>query len=226
MKRVAILTSAEGCVAQESLNPIVGLEKAGVDVTLAGLDAGPAKFESVGLAMAVYEFWTPTRDLLKRFAPGGHFERAQLGNLDSYDAIVIPGGFGETFANFCRDERLHRIIERTLASGRIVALQCHSVIAGTWARGADGSPLVKERNVTCWPSAYERWLGVIPGAGRYFMPFGRPVQDDVGAIANVDFRWWRIPFNKHVVRDGQLFTSIGPWSAEVLGNAIALALTS
>jgi putative intracellular protease/amidase len=205
---------------------MAGLERAGVSVALTGLDSGPATFERLGLVMAAYEFWTPTRGLLKRFAPGGHFERAPLGNVDSYDAIVVPGGFGETFAAFCRDTRLHRIIEHTLASGRIVALQCHSVIAGTWARGADGSPLIKGRNVTCWPSAYERWLGLIPGVGRYFMPFGRPVQDDVGAIANVDFRWWRIPFNKHVVRDGQLLTSIGPWSAEALGNALALAITS
>jgi hypothetical protein len=83
MKRVAILTSAEGCVAQESLNPIGGLERAGVEVTLTGLDPGPATFERVGLAMAAYEFWTPTRALLKRFAPRGHFERAPLGNIRS-----------------------------------------------------------------------------------------------------------------------------------------------
>ncbi len=226
MKRVAIITSAEGCVAQESLNPIVALERAGIEVVLAGLEQGPATFEAVGLAMATYEFWTPTRGLLKRFAPDGHFTRAPLGDIESYDAIVVPGGFGETFANFCRDERLHRIIERTSASDRIVSLQCHAVIAGTWAKRPDGSPLVKERNVTCWPSAYERWLGMLPSAGRYFMPFGRPVQDDVGVLAHVDFKWWRVPFNNHVVRDGNLFTSIGPWSAEALGVEIANALAT
>jgi len=225
MKRVAILTSPEGCVAQEVLNPIVGIEKAGIDFTLTGLDPGPAKFESIGLAMAACEFWTPTRALLKRFAPDGHFERAPFGSIDDYDAIIIPGGFGKTFATFCRDERLHRIIEHIFAKGRIVALQCHAVIVGIWARAADGSPLLKERNVTCWPRAYERWLGMIPGVGRYFMPFGRPVQNDIEAMASVDFRWWRTPFNKHVVQDELLFTSIGPWSAEALGNELAKALT-
>lgn len=217
---------ANGAVAQETLDPLAVLTEAGIKVTVATPKGQKARLEPVGKAMAILEcFWRPTLRLLRN-SPAKHLLDQAVaieGIVDEqiFDAVLLPGGHGCEYANFVRDPKVHRLVDKFFGSGKIVALQCHSVVLGVWAKSAiTGKSLIHNKHVTCWPSIYERFLGSLPILGKYFMPFGKPVQKMVAPDVlkvHFDYPWSR---NPHVVVDGNLVTSWGPWSAECLGHVL------
>jgi putative intracellular protease/amidase len=62
-----------------------------------------------------------------------------------FDAIVVPGGQGKGLYDFLTDPLLHRVLAAATRAQKIVALQCHSVVAGTLARDAAGRTLLDGR---------------------------------------------------------------------------------
>lgn len=232
-KRILVLLAAAGHAAQEVLKPVDAFERSGCSVTFASLDGGPVRLDPLCNVLAFAECaWDRTLRLLlrarrrrtlrdlpslraRRAGTRGEFERW----LGGFDAVMVPGGHGGTFAGFVRDPIIAETIASFAERGAPIGLQCHAVVAGALA-GTPNVPLARGRTVTCWPRRYEARLARLPLLGRYLQPFGRPAAsllDDAGALVHDES-------GVYAAVDGTLITSRGPWNTAVFATAFLRAL--
>jgi putative intracellular protease/amidase len=229
--RVLMMVARRGTATHEVMVPLNALLRAGASVVFGSDTAGEVRCDPVCDALAAVErLFTPSpryRDALcPRTLIAERVASDDLSIFDRFDAVVVPGGHGRVFGDFLKSALVRDVVHSFASSGRLVALECHSVFAGAVAGARGEAPLAHGREVTCWPGAYERVLGVWPFLGRYFKPVGRYVEDVVSPVAaavHTDALPWRMP---HVVVDGNLITSWGPWSAEPFARAIVRAVAS
>jgi putative intracellular protease/amidase len=228
-KRVLMLVAPAGHCVHEVVRPMVALQRAGVHVDLASSIAGPIAFEWTGTWMAFAAApWSDTRQLARLARDAGLFDRvravASLGPLDHYDAVILPGGHGQTFAAFVLGALVGDVLHQFAGSGRVTALICHGVAAAGLPGGGGEPPLAAGRHVTAWPRAFERPMAAIPFLGEFLAPLGRLTQDYVEPIAaavHCSGRPWGMP---HAVIDGTLVTGWGPWSADCVARAVLTAI--
>lgn len=230
-KRVLVLVAPAGHCVHEVVRPIAALRRAGVHVDLASSVAGPITFEWTGTWMAFGAApWSDTRRLARQAREAGLFDRVRalssLGRLDHYDAVILPGGHGQTFAAFVLGSMVGDVLHEFAGSGRVTALICHGVAAAGLPGGDGERPLAAGKHVTAWPRAFERPMAAIPFLGEFLAPLGRLTQDYVqpmAAAVHCSGRPWRMP---HAVIDGALVTGWGPWSADCVALAVLTAIAA
>jgi len=220
--RILCVVPANGAVAQEFLDPLFLLRERGIQVDVATPNGEMPAIEWVGRWMSWFEPWKPTRRNIGRLpeiAPVFAMNGRESALAEGYDGVLVPGGFGEELAGLIRSASFLELLRQMVERKKVIALECHSVVALC----ADPS-LHPHKQVVCWPGGVEGLMGMLPGLGRYFMPFGEPVQDTLEKAGfQVQHSRWH-PWGPHACRTGRWVTSVGPFSAPALVMAIEDAL--
>ena len=134
---------------------------------------------------------------------------ADLSAVD-FDAVFYPGGHGPLW-DLAEDKASITLIEAMQAAGKPVAAVCHAPGVLRHARAADGTPLVKGRQVTGFANSEEEAVGLTA-----VVPF--LVEDMLksqGGIYSKGADW-----QSHVLTDGNLITGQNPASSEAAAEAL------
>lgn len=136
-------------------------------------------------------------------------------DADNVAAIYLVGGTG-TMWDFPGCRPLGALISKLAGDGKPIAAICHGVSGLLAATTPNGTPLVKDRRLTCFSDAEETIM---------------EMQDVVPILAETALRSQGAiysctePFGSHVVIDGQLLTGQNPASTPELGESLIRALT-
>ncbi|MFY0627707.1 MAG: type 1 glutamine amidotransferase domain-containing protein [Reichenbachiella sp.] len=125
-------------------------------------------------------------------------------NADDYDAIYFAGGKGAMF-DFPENEKIQSIIREMYQSGKVIGAVCHGPAALVNVTLEDGTPLLKNKNVSGFTNEEELFL--IPDANTIF-PF--LLQDKMSA-QGANFNQGTM-YLQNVQKEGQLVTGQNPWS--------------
>lgn len=132
-----------------------------------------------------------------------------------FDAVFYPGGHGPLW-DLAEDASSIALIETMLAAGKPVAAVCHAPGVLRRPKAADGSPVVRDKEVTGFANSEEQAVGLTE-----VVPF--LVEDmlkDNGARYSKATDW-----QAHVVTDGLLITGQNPASSEPAARALLAKLT-
>lgn len=140
----------------------------------------------------------------------------KLSDVDasSFDAVFYPGGHGPLW-DLAGDSASIAIIEGLLAAGKPVAAVCHAPAVLRLAKGADGQPLVKGKQVTGFTNSEEAAAGL-----KDVVPFlvEDMLKDKGGRYTKAGD--WQV----HVVTDGLLVTGQNPASSAPAAKALLALL--
>ena len=128
-----------------------------------------------------------------------------------FDLVFYPGGHGP-MEDLAFDPVSGALLTRRLASGRPLALLCHSPAASLAARNEDGS----------WPFAGYRMTGLSNAEERLNM-FGWKASwylEDPLKENGADYSKALLPLHPYVVVDRNLYTGQNPFSSEQLAERI------
>jgi len=189
---------------EELAAPYYVFKDAGVHITLASPKGGRPPLDPKSNEP---EFRT---DLTRRFEKDAEAE-ARLDKtvrLDSvkhedYDTVFYPGGHGPMW-DLAEDKTSIKLIESFFATGKPVAVVCHSTGALRHVKAPDGKLLVEGRTVTGFTDGEEEEVGLTK-----VVPF--LVEDELmrlGAVFSKVKNW-----DVHTVTDGQLITGQNPHSS-------------
>jgi putative intracellular protease/amidase len=136
---------------------------------------------------------------------------------DDYDAVFYPGGHGPLW-DLAEDKDSIEIIESLYRAGKPVAFVCHAPGVLRHVKAADGSSLVRGKNVTGFKNSEEDGVGLTD-----VVPF---LVEDVlkqnGGIYSSGPDW-----SSYAVQDGLLISGQNPGSsvetADILINALRSA---
>jgi putative intracellular protease/amidase len=126
-----------------------------------------------------------------------------VANDTSFDGVFYPGGHGPMW-DLAEDTDSIGLIERTIASGRPVALVCHAPGVLRHVKAPDGTPLVKGKQVTGFTDSEEEGVGLTK-----VVPF--LVEDELKAKGGIYSKGpdWQ-PYTRE---DGLLLTGQNPASS-------------
>lgn len=132
-----------------------------------------------------------------------------------YDAVFFPGGLGP-MVDITGNPEVQALVRRAWDAGRIVSAVCHGPAALLGVTLADGTPLVRGRQITGFSTAEE------DGYARADVPFDleSALRDEGGAYEAA------APWQPHLKVDGRLITGQNPASGTLVGEAIVAALRS
>lgn len=220
MVSALFVISEEGYWGEECIEPLVTLDDAGVEITVATPTGGPPVIdersvdpEEIGEDAAerirsIHE----TDERLQNPLP-----LAQA-NAAAHDAVVFPGGHGTEWD--ITQDRHARDALRTAVEGDdgVALVVCHAVGILAFTRDSDGGFLVDGRNVTGFPNAWEE--GIVDEND--LLPDGRKlpywVEDEViAAGGNWDAE---LDADTSVTVDGDLITARGPGSSTVAAETL------
>jgi putative intracellular protease/amidase len=224
MKVLMVITSHDqlgntgrktGFWLEELAAPYFVFKDAGVQITLASPKGGRPPMDPKSNEA---EFRT---DLTRRFEKDAAAE-AQLDKtvrLDSvkhedFDTLFYPGGHGPMW-DLAEDEDSIKLIESFIAAGKPIAIVCHSTGALHHVKSADGSYLVKDKEVTGFTNGEEEEMGLTK-----VVPF--LVEDEMlrlGAVFSKKADW-----AVHVVSDGLLITGQNPASSGPAARTLMAAV--
>ena len=134
-------------------------------------------------------------------------------DINSYDAVVMPGGHGP-MADLYKDADLGRILVAADRSGKIIAPFCHGP-AGLLSATEDGAFAFKGRRLTVFTNEEE--LG--GGTGENTPWLVEDALKEKGAVVENGAAW-----SSNVVRDGNLITGQNPQSSEDVAKEVLKAL--
>jgi len=137
-------------------------------------------------------------------------------SANDYDTVFYPGGHGPLW-DLANNAYSIRLIEAMYASGKLVAAVCHAPAAFLHAKAPDGTPLVKDKNVTGFADTEEALVGltdVVP-----FLVEDMLVQNGGKYSKAADFQ-------PHVVIDGNLITGQNPASSEPAAQEVLRQLAA
>ena len=129
---------------------------------------------------------------------------------DTFDAVFYPGGHGPLW-DLAEDPASIRLIEKMTAAGKTVSAVCHAPGVLRHAKGADGMPLVKGKNVTGFTNTEEAAVQLTD-----IVPF--LVQDML--VKNGGHYSQGADWQPHVVTDGKLITGQNPASSAPAALAV------
>lgn len=129
---------------------------------------------------------------------------------EDFDALFYPGGHGPLW-DLAEDARSVALIERFQALGKPVGAVCHAPAVLRHARGADGQPLVKGRQVTGFSNSEEEAVQLTD-----VVPF--LVEDMLKA--NGGHYSKAADWHSHVAVDGLLVTGQNPASSDASAEAL------
>jgi putative intracellular protease/amidase len=127
-----------------------------------------------------------------------------------FDAVFYPGGHGPLW-DLAEDKASIALIEAMAAAGKPVAVVCHAPGVLRHVKAADGSPLVKGKQVTGFANTEEEAVGLTA-----VVPF--LVEDMLkqhGGLYSKGADW-----QSHVLTDGRLITGQNPASSEESAKAL------
>lgn len=185
-KRIVFFIS-EGFYATEYYEPRAIFDKEGFKVQVAAKLPHPVRPDP-----RQWETYPPVK-------PDLTFDQVEV---SSFDAIVFAGGNG-AWEDFFPNDAVHKLLSRSLESGKLTALLCSSTGLLGVANNLNGQskPIAEGRHVT----GYYRVEGLLRNLGR--------VNYDPGEAGK-----------PHVVTDGNLITGRDPSSAKLFGETVARAL--
>jgi putative intracellular protease/amidase len=213
MKVLMVLTSHDklgdtgrktGFWLEELAAPYYRFKDAGWDITLASPKGGQPPLDPKSNEP---DFRT---DLTRRFE-GDSSAKKQLGSTmrldavsaDDFDTVYYPGGHGPMW-DLAEDRDSIKLIERTVQSGKAIALVCHAPGTLRHVKADDGTPFVAGKNVTGFTDGEEEEMGLTE-----VVPF--LVEDELlanGAVYSKVRNW-----DPYVVADGLLITGQNPASS-------------
>ncbi|WPP45551.1 type 1 glutamine amidotransferase domain-containing protein [Pseudomonas sp. AN-1] len=129
---------------------------------------------------------------------------------EDFDALFYPGGHGPLW-DLAEDARSVALIERFQALGKPVGAVCHAPAVLRHARGADGQPLVRGRQVTGFSNSEEDAVQLTD-----VVPF--LVEDMLKA--NGGHYSKAADWHSHVAVDGLLVTGQNPASSDASAEAL------
>ena len=133
---------------------------------------------------------------------------------DQYDGVFYPGGHGPLW-DLAENLESVALIEATLAAGKPLAAVCHAPGVLRLAKAADGSPLVRGRQVTGFANSEEKAAGLTD-----VVPF---LVEDM--LKSAGGQYSQAPtWQAHVVTDGLLITGQNPASSEPAAQALLAML--
>jgi putative intracellular protease/amidase len=200
---------------EEFASPYYRLKDAGAQVTLASPDGGQPPLDPKSSAA---DFQT---DATRRFEKDAA-ARAELANTavladmnaDDFDAVFYPGGHGPLW-DLHNDQNSIALIEAFIAAGKPVAAVCHAPAVLLKARGPNGEPLVRGKQVTGFTNTEEAAVGLTD-----VVPY--LLEDELSALGG-EYRkvddW-----NPLAVVDGLVITGQNPASSDAVAAALLKAI--
>jgi len=136
----------------------------------------------------------------------------KLAEVDAaaFDAVFYPGGHGPLW-DLAEDKSSIALIEAMAAAGKPVATVCHAPGVLRHVKAADGSPLVKGKQVTGFTNTEEEGVGLTK-----VVPF--LVEDMLKANGGVYSKG--ADWASYVLTDGKLVTGQNPASSEEAAKAL------
>lgn len=224
MKILMVLTSHDqlgdtgkktGFWLEEFAAPYYVFKDAGADITLASPKGGqppldPKSDEPDAQTDATRRF---KADPAAQAALAATHKLAEV-KAEGFDAVFYPGGHGPLW-DLAEDKHSIALIEATLAAGKPVSAVCHAPGVLRHVRAADGSPLVKGKQVTGFTNTEEEAVQltkIVP-----FLVEDMLVQNGGQYSKGADWQ-------PHVVTDGLLITGQNPASSEPAAHALLAQL--
>ena len=221
MKILMVLTSHDrlgdtgkktGFWLEEFAAPYYAFKDAGAELVLASPAGGQPPLDPTSDAPDAQT------DSTRRFKEDADAQKllantTRLSEVDvaGFDAVFYPGGHGPLW-DLAEDRDSIRLIESAIAAGKPVGAVCHAPAALRHVKAADGSPLVKGKQVTGFSNAEEEAVQLTK-----VVPF--LVEDELkklgGHYGKADADW-----GVHVVTDGLLVTGQNPASSEPAATAL------
>ena len=135
---------------------------------------------------------------------------------DEFDAMFYPGGHGPLW-DLAEDAHSIKLIESMAAAGKTVSAVCHAPAVFRHTKSADGSPLVKGKQVTGFTNSEEAAVQLTQ-----VVPF--LVQDMLEANGGL---YQKGPdWQSFIVTDGKLITGQNPASSAAAAHAVVTQLQS
>ncbi|MEV7862348.1 type 1 glutamine amidotransferase domain-containing protein [Streptomyces hirsutus] len=135
-------------------------------------------------------------------------------DVNDYVAVVLPGGHGPV-VDLHQDADLGRLLTAADASGKIVGAVCHGPAALLSAVDTEGEWLFAGRRMTAFTDEEEQLFGTAEGAPWLLAARLRERgADHIGGPA----------YQRHTVRDGNLFTGQNPASSARMAEDMIAAL--
>jgi putative intracellular protease/amidase len=131
-----------------------------------------------------------------------------------FDAVFFPGGHGPLW-DLAEDRRSIGLIESLWAAGKVVSAVCHAPGVLRHAKAADGTPLVRGREVTGFSNSEEAAVQLTK-----VVPF---LVEDALSAAGAQYRCGP-DFQSFVVTDGRLVTGQNPASSADAARAVLAQL--
>lgn len=189
---------ATGIWLEEHAVPYLAFTRAGHNVTVASMAGGkvpvdpksaPSLEQAAAWGQAVAMLAdTPAFDTL---------------DTDSFDAVYLPGGHGTVF-DMPYNKKLHDLLLRFDAAGKVIAALCHAPAVFAGLRRADGTPFIAGRHVAAFTDAEER---AVDGVSK--VPFLLESRlKELGAIHHPAADW-----ASNAILDGHLVTGQNPQSS-------------
>jgi putative intracellular protease/amidase len=135
---------------------------------------------------------------------------------ENYDAVFYPGGHGPLW-DLAEDKHSIALIEGTYLAGKPVALVCHAPGVLRHVKAADGTPLVRGKQVTGFKNSEEDGVGLTD-----VVPF---LVEDIlkqnGGVYSSGDDW-----QSYAVQDGLLITGQNPGSSVETAGLLQASLTA
>ena len=196
---------------EEFAAPYYTLKDAGADVTVVSplggqppLDPKSDEPEAQTDATRRFKADAAAQDMLAKTG-----KLAEM-NPAHFDAVFYPGGHGPLW-DLAEDKASIALIEAMAAAGKPIAAVCHAPGVLRHVKNADGSPLVKGKQVTGFTNTEEDAVGLTA-----VVPF--LVEDmlkDNGGQYSKGADW-----QSYVITDGKLITGQNPASSEEAATAL------
>jgi len=195
----------------EIAHPFEVLDRAGIAVEFASPQGGQTPHDG-------FDGSDPAQATFLDSAAFRRLNRSRrLSEVDvlDYDAVFFPGGLGP-MVDITGNPEVQALVRRAWDAGKIVAAVCHGPAALLGVTLADGTPLVRGRQVTGFSTAEE------DGYARADVPFDlESALRGEGAVYEA-----AAPWQPHLKVDGRLITGQNPASGTLVGEAIVAALRS
>ncbi|NQX89658.1 MAG: type 1 glutamine amidotransferase domain-containing protein [Halioglobus sp.] len=196
---------------EEFAAPYYRLLDVGAELTLASPAGGqppidPKSNEQTAQTAATRRF---NADLSAQAALASTRRLSEL-SVDNYDGIFYPGGHGPLW-DLAVDKDSIALIKAFLVQGKPVAAVCHAPAVLVHVTSADGSALVKGRQVTCFSNSEETAVGL-----EKVVPF--LLEDRLRALGG-HYRAAE-DWQPHAEVDGLLITGQNPASSELTAELL------
>ncbi|MEU3888548.1 type 1 glutamine amidotransferase domain-containing protein [Streptomyces sp. NPDC029041] len=208
-----------GFWAEEAIGPYQVFKEAGYEIAAATPGGVPPTVDALSLTPdfnSGEEGAERMRSALREATELAHPMRIEDVNIDGYDAVFYPGGWGP-MEDLPDDAASGRLLTDWLASGKPVSLVCHGPAALLATIGPDGTSPFAGYRLTGLSNAEEKQNGLADRA-KWLL------QDRLENELRADYRE-ADPFTPHVEVDRTLYTGQNPYSAVPLAQELVRALS-